>query len=429
MVTRKASALTYVGLGPAGTGPLVAAAQSGTLDALLSDGIQFIDKGPQPGSGKLGRYALHADSSGCSFLEATDRTELLRSLAVNPAAAPIRALEPFRHSHPPLRLVAKQIDLLGDAIAQRIRASESSELHTETTAQSIHLRSDGSVCVRAHSAQHKEIEFVSRGAVLALGASCRSELPPDLASRPFSNRVVTADQLLQVTGLDRAECDLQTISKPRVVILGGSHSAYSAAWRLLQSRRIEWAESSISIFQRRDPAVFYPDAEQAHQDRYAFTERDVCPLTRRIHRLGGLRGDGRELYRSVIISGQERRVSIRPISERDELYRQFEAADLIVVALGYQPRTVPIFGADGRPLELASATGGRHVDENCRLRLAAGGSTPNLYGIGLASGFIPDGEMGGEPSFQGETNGVWLYQNAIGERLLQSLRSFCERAA
>lgn len=30
-------------------------------------------------------------------------------------------------------------------------------------------------------------------------------------------------------------------------------------------------------------------------------------------------------------------------------------------------------------------------------------------------------EMGGEPGFSGQTNGLWLYQNDVGERVVRQL--------
>jgi hypothetical protein len=57
----------------------------------------------------------------------------------------------------------------------------------------------------------------------------------------------------------------------------------------------------------------------------------------------------------------------------------------------------------------------------CRLLDARSAPITGLFGIGMASGFVPGGSMGGEPSFHGHTNGVWLYQNDIGARILDQV--------
>jgi hypothetical protein len=61
------------------------------------------------------------------------------------------------------------------------------------------------------------------------------------------------------------------------------------------------------------------------------------------------------------------------------------------------------------------------VDTACRVLDARGAVVPNLYGIGLASGFRLTGALGGEPSFRGQTNGLWLYQNGVGAMILDRI--------
>jgi hypothetical protein len=61
------------------------------------------------------------------------------------------------------------------------------------------------------------------------------------------------------------------------------------------------------------------------------------------------------------------------------------------------------------------------VDDACRVLDSANQPIPKLYGIGLASGYIIKGGLGGEPSFVGQTNGLWLYQNGIGEIILNQI--------
>jgi hypothetical protein len=61
------------------------------------------------------------------------------------------------------------------------------------------------------------------------------------------------------------------------------------------------------------------------------------------------------------------------------------------------------------------------VNDNCELLDEYGEDIPNVYASGLATGFIPRGDLGGEPSFVGQTNGIWYYQNAIAERIINKL--------
>lgn len=195
-----------------------------------------------------------------------------------------------------------------------------------------------------------------------------------------------------------------------MVIVGGSHSAFSAVWALAERLpRATFRDGDLVILHRSRLRIFYPSPGAAREDGYEeFDERDLCPRTGRVHRLGGLRGDGRELWRRVTgrASPHESRVRIVPLDEdrplaplvRDLL----READLIVPAFGYRPRSLPVHDAEGRRIELACDVG----------RPVAG-----LTAIGMAAGFLPPGE----PSFGGQTNGAWLYHNVAGDAVLRTL--------
>jgi hypothetical protein len=61
------------------------------------------------------------------------------------------------------------------------------------------------------------------------------------------------------------------------------------------------------------------------------------------------------------------------------------------------------------------------VDSQCRVLDAAGTPIPGLLGIGLAAGFISLEASGGEASFSGQTNGLWQWQNEVGEIIARQL--------
>ena len=50
-----------------------------------------------------------------------------------------------------------------------------------------------------------------------------------------------------------------------------------------------------------------------------------------------------------------------------------------------------------------------------------GNPIPGLFGIGLAAGFVPHGKLGGEPSFSGQANGLWLWQNDVGSIIVDAV--------
>jgi hypothetical protein len=83
-----------------------------------------------------------------------------------------------------------------------------------------------------------------------------------------------------------------------------------------------------------------------------------------------------------------------------------DEADIVVAALGYRPRSLPIVRRDGAPLQLFASTGPQKplVDKQCRVLDADGRPIPGLFGIGLAAGYVPSGPLGGEVSFRGQAN-------------------------
>ena len=100
-----------------------------------------------------------------------------------------------------------------------------------------------------------------------------------------------------------------------------------------------------------------------------------------------------------------------------------DGADLVVLALGYRPRALPLFGSDGAELPLLAQTGPQMpmVDRQCRVMGADGKPIPHVFGIGLAAGFVPDGPLGGEPSFRGQANGLWLWQHDVGALIVRAV--------
>ena len=145
-----------------------------------------------------------------------------------------------------------------------------------------------------------------------------------------------------------------------MVILGGSHSAFSAVWALTNLLPDMFSLASIQLLYRNRLRIFYPSAEEALLDSYSdFTAEDICPVTHRVFRLDGLRGDARQVWRRLARrpgTEPESRVVLQPINALSPsvLRAQLEAADLIICALGYRPHTIPFFDAGGRRVLLYS---------------------------------------------------------------------------
>jgi len=408
------------------------AAQQGQLTDWLDRGVALVERRGYLG-GSLGRFGIHSDSLGGSYLECLEAPALpdgLRLLRDDPITC---EMETHRHDFPPLELVDRYMRLVGGAIGTIVADQPRSTIHYHTTAQSIRLRDDGTVAVRILPGEGGSDTLIAHSAIVAIGGRQswkQSVLRAGLTLAQCRPRHVSpSDQLLTWAGLAEANSTLAAADDRPIVVLGGSHSAYAAAWALLclpAAARLK--ASQIVIVQRREPRVFYANGAAATEDLYPFAQGDVCPRTLRVNRMGGLRGYGREMWRQISArpgAVREERVVVRSFDDftTPALRQLIGDAAMVVPCFGYRSSTLPIFDQHGRRLALSADAGDMAVDDLCRLRLADGDCVPNVFGIGLGTGFRLTQSMGGEPNFDGQANSLWLYQNDIGGVIYEAVRA------
>ena len=131
------------------------------------------------------------------------------------------------------------------------------------------------------------------------------------------------------------------------------------------------------------------------------------------------------MLRMLGIDGRtaEPRVRFHHIAGDDDAAAQahLRDADIVIAALGYRPRALPLADAHGQPIALAAHRGGAMVDRHCRITSAEDAPIAGLFGLGLAAGFVPWGAMGGEASFKGQANGLWQWQNDVGAMIVEQV--------
>lgn len=402
-----------LGGGPGGTGPLIWAAQTGFLDAWLDQGVVLVESREQLG-GSLGRYAINSDTLGGAYLECLEAGSahtFLRQMRCDPV---VQEMQRYRTDFPPLSLVGRFMARLGAGLAEVLSQHPRCSVLTGTTARSIALSPNGSVKVKAVSKAGRRRKLEGCSLIMAIGGSHLARLSPGEAGY---SPILPSDRILTAPGLCEAADILREASRPRVVIMGGSHSAYSAAWALtylLGEEAVPGLE--IVLLQRNEPPVFYPDAAAAEADGYAFLPGDICPRTGRVNRLGGLRGNGRDIWRQL--RNDPAGLPVRCLNTADLSVGAVQAllanSALVVPAFGYRSRQLPIFDHLGAGIALQTDPALPAVDAACRICRVDGGVIPNIFGIGLGTGFRPTEAMGGEPNFTGQANSLWLYQNDIG---------------
>ena len=434
--------VVFIGGGPAGTGPLVSALQAGMLPRLLNQGIAVIEAGDTLVRGALGDYNLNSDTLSNAFLEVLDHDPdgVLAGLASEPETL---ALKEYSGRSVPLPIAGAFLEQMGRYLHQAISRSSRSDVRMGTKVTSITRLEHGHFRVDA-TCGNQTLSFTAEKVVLATGGHqnfCQT-IAQQIAGEPYlrdvepcnialTDEIVRAQtngrwQSLLHSSLDsgRRECES---TLPKVVIVGSSHSAFSVAWTLLRPEfGFPFQPGDIQILYRSRPKVYFGSADEAKAAGYLdFDDNDFCPLTHRLYRLAGMRFDGRELLMKVLGLNElppEPRVQLHALeSVETQLPDMLRNAALVVPAFGYRPNPIPIRDHVGHPIPLNSDFGNKRVDQQCRVLGADGQPISNLYGIGLASGFVPSGELGGEPSFRGQTNGFWLYQNGVGRLILDQI--------
>jgi dTDP-4-amino-4,6-dideoxygalactose transaminase len=426
-----------VGGGPAGTALLTAASKRGLLPD-LARGLVLVERDDALGGGRLGGYAITSDSTAQTFLSA---------VAGNPHPE-IAALE----HHPVGRAVAGYADALGVPLIEagpllretgerlaRIVVQHGGTVLTGHEALGTRRTAEGLWATRLRRADGHMFERLSRNVIIATGGHQPIER---LAGQQVAGatlralageRLHASDDVLALGGIERIATLLAAKRAPRVVVIGGSTSALATVALLLRSRPgIAFGAGGVTLLHRRELRPFYPSVESAHADGFTdFGPDDVCPVSGFVYRLAGFRLEARELVlRMLGVDGRapDPRVTPRRIAEDDAEARDLIAgADVVIGALGYRPVALPVADRDGAPIALASDAGGAMVDRHCRMIDAQGAPLPGLFGIGLAAGFVPWGAMGGEPSFRGQANGLWQWQNDVGMMIVDQLLD--ERAA
>ena len=430
-----------VGGGPAGTALLNAATKRGQL-ARFAKGLVVVERDVGVGNGRLGRYAITSDSTAKTFLTAVadNPHSELAAIVDHPAGRAVAA-----HADAlgvPLVEVGPLLRETGERLAELTRAAGGYVL-TRHEVLSATRTAGGLWRVRIRRlADGEEFNQLARNVVIATGG----HQPIDrlagqiVAGAPLvdlaRDRLLQSDEVLTLGGVAHVADLLAEKRNPRIAVIGGSTSALTTVALLLKAQpALPLGAGGITLLHRRPLRPFYHSVEAAHAEGFTdFTADDICPVSGFIYRLGGFRLEARDLVlRMLGVDGRspDPRVALHRIAGDDDAAARaiLQGADLVIAAMGYRPFALPVSGIDGAPLALAAGAGRPMVDPHCRVLDAAGVAVPGLYGIGLAAGFVPWGRLGGEASFRGQANGLWLWQNDVGMMIVDQVLAEAPEAA
>ncbi|TXC72067.1 aminotransferase DegT [Sphingomonas ginsenosidivorax] len=434
------ASVVVIGGGPAGTAMLTSATKRGQLPALAASGLVVVERSDAIGGGQLGRYAITSDSTAQTFLTAV-RDNIhpeLAQLVDHPAGRAVAA-----HAGAlgvPLTEVGPLLRATGDRLGDIVRANGGSVLTGHEAVAARQVGALWSVTLRRLSDGHV-FEQMAHNVVVATGGHqpidrlVTQQVAGASLAALANGRLIQSDEVLTLGGFERVADILSTRRAPRIAVVGGSTSALTTIALLLKSRpALPLGAGAITLLHRRPLRPFYPSAEAALAEGFTdFGPEDICPVSGFVYRLAGFRLEARELVvRMLGIDGRtpDPRVALHRIGGDDDAAARaiIADADLVVAALGYRPRAVPILDDDGA-IALAAQDGRPMVDRHCRILDSNDQPIAGLFGLGLAAGFVPWGPLGGESSFSGQANGLWLWQNDVGQMIVDQVLADEARAA
>jgi hypothetical protein len=430
-----------IGGGPSGTGPLVYGAWSGRLPELFGRGFALIEGSDRLCTGRLGQYVINSNSTGSTFTECLEHG-IASSYLRRSMAAPARArVDEYRDRVLPLSLAGELLDEIGRDLEDAFSQFPDSRLFLGTRAEQIRMTAPSQFEIALRDAKTRTLQQITCQRVL-VATGGNAHIPRQIGSAlaaaakrggaSESPLMMSSERLLQAEGLRTAQAWLDGFDDPAVVVVGGSHSALASAWLLLKHFGADQLSGpgTIALLGRANPKIFYETTEEAAADGYTdFSAGDIGKRGQ-VYPIAGLRGDAKDLYRTMAGIGgpvREHRVRMHALPGSSDAYADLDIdwgrVALVVFASGYTMPEVPIVNARGTPVSLQGHYTDRYVDQQSRLLDATGAPLPGLYAVGLATGFSPAEMLGGESSYNGKENSVWLCQHMLGETLFDVLAS------
>lgn len=356
-----------VGCGPAALGLALAADRMGDLRRLLAEGVAFLERAPDPEAvrGLRFPFLIDANSVGGDFIAGV-RPDGAFATALDGRAG--RLLRERHDRQVPLSLVGEFMNDLSREVEDVLPAG----FTYGADAREIHRNRDGSWT----SVDESGSELVtSESVVLATGGDEDTERVSRLHGIP-SDRLIGSGELI-AGRLQEVAHVLR--SGGRIAILGGSHSGFAAAELLLERFGEDMSQGSV-VLVHRTISLSYPNLSETESMPPVLVSRpETCPESGVVNRFHGLRSGPRELCLRAL-RGREPRLTLYETGSADA-QRVLKEAGLVVHAVGYRTRMVPLFDQWGERIPTGDGTVA--VDDRCRVLDAGLSAVAGVFGIGL----------------------------------------------
>ena len=397
--------VAVVGGGPAGISVMIKAARIRHLRKLVKK-FAIIDSSNHLGKGSLGGYAISSNTHADAFVKAVLGEEPDLEPAESAALGPLHALERSASAKAlsdhgaeivGLSKVGDWLHDVGRTFEKLLSKVPDADCFTSTRVTKIrrfpdstpeqftwHLTLETTTADAERPPETKVIH--ARNVVLACGG--RQVVPAALAKVIEPTVMVPSNTILLESQGKKvlADSGLNAGSKATVVIVGGSHSAFSVAQLILD----QFPNVTVRIIHRSAIKVFFESS--SHAIKAGYTDFVGLSWGGHVHEFAGLRGDAKKLYLDAKKGAQKRIVLVRTswknVAQTLETESQREPRPRLTVwAGGYLPNTPPILDTALQPLNVDLSD----VDSNTaqpRFKFIAPSASPaplvpNLFTIGL----------------------------------------------
>ncbi|MDR3411357.1 MAG: hypothetical protein P4L87_10520, partial [Formivibrio sp.] len=295
------------GSGPAGMGMLFNALKTGAIHALARHGLIIVDASQTPGIGRLGDYQITANSVGDVFLDC------LRAPELDEVFEPLQHLPVYwrirnqAQEAPLLREVGELLVEASRLVLDHILRLKGVQMWSGATIIEVVSEGEGYQVWVEHQGSQQRIDCQSL--VLNLGGHQDPQhLLEALAVQglelPEPSRIHSADHLLRMTPRQLRAHFAETLSEGgKITLVGGSHSAFSMLENVARALE-DIGLDEVTLIHRSPIRLFYESASQARVNGYEFDPiNDVCPVSGRVNRSGGLRYRALAVGRAVLEHG------------------------------------------------------------------------------------------------------------------------------
>src|SRR5262245_47279472 len=266
------------GFGPAGCGFLLHAYKTGALAELVRDGLIIIERAPQAGDGKVGMYQLTGNSLSNVFMDCIDDpgfAPLFDELRANHPA--VQAMRALGQEVPPLDLVGVFLKAMTERFIAYLTETHGVEVLLQSEVEQIAQLPTGGYALRIHNlAVRRTSEIAAKNVIGAFGGRQPAELItqagllPGVTLEQWKSKLITSDCFLMMSDqVIRERIPLNADGD--VVIVGGSHSCFSAVDRLTDALG-PIGLKRIIVLHRGPIRLFYASAAEAVADDYSFDD-------------------------------------------------------------------------------------------------------------------------------------------------------------